>query len=975
MNTRRRASGEGGADNSGRANAPRPRAAGRAAGAQRPVVRESGLELLVAELSTAVIRATPDEVDGEVERWLARLVEVVGIDRASILQVPPEGHALVVTHTFGVDGIPPNPPIVLESEFPWYVKQGGQGRTLRLERIPEDLPPEAVAERAYVQATGLKSHLGIPINVSGRLLGGVGLFTFGTYRAWPEPLVQQLQRAAELVGTALARKEAHQALEERLAFERLIADLVQSFVNAPADQLDARIHEGLQRVVGHFGVERISFGQFSADGSALVTHQAQVCGTPETPSNITLPGYHGELLKGRIVQFSRIPDDVPDGWASERAALAGTGIRSILGIPLAVGGRVWGAIAFAALSRPQEWTDDEIQRLGLLGRIMMEAVLRRESERDERQTRHALAERVAFEDLLTELSAAFVAVPSAGVNDEIDRWLRQLAEFLGVDRCSLLQQAPDEAVLHMTHSHAGVKAPPVPTVLSRNEFPWYMMEVARGQMIRLEGLPEGLPPQADRERVHARKTGLGALLVLPFSFGAAPLGALAFASGARRHWPDALVNRLQLVAQVFASALGRRRARGLLEESLGFERLITDLVKTFVSVPGDRLDAEIESGLSQLIGHFGVERATLARLSEDGKRLIGTHMARENGVPASPVMLDFPWYVGQLRAARIIQVSNLSEDLPPEATGEHQIALETGLRSHLGIPLVADGRTWGTIGFSSFGSPRRWTDEQAHRLRLVGEIMMEAVKRHEAADAARRQRDELAHVARVAALGELTAALAHELNQPLAAIHTNAQATRRLLAAGRAPDDLDEVFGDIAAAAARAADLIRRLRNLLQRRQLEKVPLAVNEMLRDVQPILVTEAGRHGCRLTCHLAEALPMVAGDAVQLQQVVLNLARNAAEAMGAVAAAQREVVVRTADFGDGQVTVSVEDSGPPIDDASLATMFTPFHTTKPDGLGIGLAISRSIIEAHGGRLWAEPRHWTGMAVQFTLPASREG
>ena len=769
------------------------------------------------------------------------------------------------------------------------------------------------------------------------------------------------------------RSELERPVVEQLAFERLIADLVQSLVSAPPDQLDARIHDGLRRLRGPLGVERIAFGPFAADGRLLVSHQALGERIPESASRLALAGYRFELLKGRVVQLSRIPDEVPEGWAEERAALGAAGIRSMLGIPLSAGDGVWGAIELVALWQFRQWSDDEIQRLGLLGHLMMEAVRRRESEREERHTRHTLAAQVAFEDLLTRLSAAFVAVPSAAVDDEIDRWLRVLADFLEIDRCALLQRPSDEAVLHMTHFHAGTKAPPTATVVSRGEFPWYMAKVSRGQMIRIERLPEGLPPEAEHERVHATKTGSGALLVLPFSFGGAPLGALAFTSATPRPWPDALVSRLELVAQVFAGALGRRQARRALEERLEFERLITDLVKAFVSVTGDQLAAQIQTGLGQLIHHFDVDRSTLARLTDDGKGIVGAYTARANGAPPSPTSLGFPWYMEQLRAGRIIQLSRFAEDLPPTATDERQLGLETGLRSHLAIPLFGDGRLWGSIGFSSFRSPRRWTDDQAHRLRLVGEIMMEAVNRYEAAEAGRRQRDELTHMARVAALGELTSALAHELNQPLATIHTNAQATRRRLAAGPAPGDLDEVFGDIAAAAARAADLIRRLRNLLRRRQLEKIPLDVNEMLRDVQSLLVTEAKRHRSRVSCHLAELLPRVAGDAVQLQQVVLNLARNAAEAVAGGAGG--DVVVRSADLGDGYVTVSVEDSGPPIDDAALAAMFTPFHTTKPEGLGMGLAISRSIVEAHGGRLWAERRGDRGMAVRFNVPAVREG
>jgi len=230
---------------------------------------------------------------------------------------------------------------------------------------------------------------------------------------------------------------------DRLAFERLIADLVQGFADAPAEQLDAAIRDALRGLAADLGVEQISLGQFAADGGLLVTHRAQIGRAPEVPSGVSLPAYHRELLHGRFVQLGRIPEDIPEGWAEERAAFRAAGAGSILSIPLDAGDRVWGAIELFGRAHPRQsrpWSDDEIQRLRLLGCVMAERVRRRESEREERQTREALAGQVAFEDLLARLSAAFVAVPSAGVDDEIDRWLRELTAFLGMDRCSLLQQ-------------------------------------------------------------------------------------------------------------------------------------------------------------------------------------------------------------------------------------------------------------------------------------------------------------------------------------------------------------------------------------------------------------------------------------------------------------------------------------------------------------------------------------------------------
>ena len=918
------------------------------------------LDQLLLGMSSASARMTLDGMDEEIPRWLRRLVEVLGVDRASVVQAPRRGHPLRVTHTYTVEGVATNPAILPESEVAWYREQGRQDRILRLERLPDDLPAKALAERAYAKATGLKSYLAIPLTVSGSLPGGLGFASFRAYRTWPEPTVRRLRSAAELIGGALARKRADQALKEHLGFERIIADLVKSLVVAAAENLDAQIREGLGRLIGHLGVDRSSLGRFSEDLSTLsITHRGARAGVPLGPFLLGYPWYLEALRKGRTVQL---------GIGNLPAGAVTNGWRSHLGIPLVDGDRVWGAIEIGAFHEAREWTPAEIQRLRLVGEIMMGALLRRESLTEERKD--ALAERVEFEAFLTRLSSAFVAIPADEIDDEIERWLARLAEFLRVDRCSILQMPLDERFLHVTHSHAIRGAPPMPTVVSRAELPWYVTQVAQRRMVRLEQALAGLPVEAEAERAHAERSGLQSLLILPFNGDGPTRGALAFTSSSSvRDWPDVVVKRLDLVADVLAGALARKRARAALLERLAFERLITDLVKGFVSAPADQLDTRIQAGLARLVGHFGVDRISLFRLAADNIVRV-THQARLAGVPAAPDAVHAPWYVGELSQGRIVQLSRLPEELPAAATTEREWVTDSGLRSHLIIPLSAGDHVWGGIGFGAFFRHRRWTDDEAQRLSLVGEIIMEALRRRAAEEAARRQHDELAHVARVAALGELTAALAHELNQPLAAIGTSAQAIRRFLAAGRQVDNLDDVLSGITADATRAAELIRRLRNLLRRRELEKVPLDLSDVIRDLQPIAETEVRRHGARLVLQLAAGLPRVTGDAVQLQQVVLNLARNAAEAMADNPLEAREVVIRTSALPPETVTVTVEDSGPPIGAAALEAMFAPFHTTKPNGLGMGLAISLSIIEAHGGRLWAEQRPVAGLALQFALP-----
>jgi His Kinase A (phospho-acceptor) domain/GAF domain len=202
-------------------------------------------------------------------------------------------------------------------------------------------------------------------------------------------------------------------------------------------------------------------------------------------------------------------------------------------------------------------------------------------------------------------------------------------------------------------------------------------------------------------------------------------------------------------------------------------------------------------------------------------------------------------------------MNRLPRDLPSEAFAERELFRRIGVRSHVAVPLFSAGRLWGLIGLDALRRPRRWAAGEMRRLRVVGEVMMAAVLRHELEGAARRQRGELLHAARLASLSELTVALTHELNQPLTAIRANAQATRRLVARGAQAEDLDDALGDIVDDATRAANLIRRLDTLLRRRELERSLVDVNQVVRDFHVIARIEAERHGDE-TCASAGVRP---------------------------------------------------------------------------------------------------------------------
>jgi PAS domain S-box-containing protein len=233
---------------------------------------------------------------------------------------------------------------------------------------------------------------------------------------------------------------------------------------------------------------------------------------------------------------------------------------------------------------------------------------------------------------------------------------------------------------------------------------------------------------------------------------------------------------------------------------------------------------------------------------------------------------------------------------------------------------------------------------------------------------------ELARVTRVTTLGELTVSIAHEVNQPLAGIAANAQACLKWL--DRAPPNLEAarrstqwVIDDVN----RASEVIRRVRALANKTSFEKAPLDINEVIREVLVLLQRELMSHKVSLQIELAQTVPTSMGDRVQLQQVIINLVMNGIEATQSIADRPRELVIRSL-LDEKQIIVSVTDCGVGISPENAAHLFNPFFTTKSNGMGMGLSICRSIMEAHGGRLWATEAMPRGATFQFTLPVNSD-
>ena len=271
-------------------------------------------------------------------------------------------------------------------------------------------------------------------------------------------------------------------------------------------------------------------------------------------------------------------------------------------------------------------------------------------------------------------------------------------------------------------------------------------------------------------------------------------------------------------------------------------------------------------------------------------------------------------------------------------------------------------------------------DAQGKILRHLGTVH-DITERLRAEDDARQMQERLTHFGRISTMGEMAAGIAHEINQPLTAIATYAQACQRIMkihCAGntdQAIADLAQGLEQIENQALRAGEVIRRLRTFVRNREVRRESLDPNQLMEDLLMLAQTDARHHGVQIRVERGDSLPTVQADPVQMQQVILNLVRNGIDAMLDLPHERREIVLRATANEAGDVEFSVCDQGPGLADTAKRDLFNPFFTTKTAGTGLGLAISQSIVRAHGGRIWYRDNPGGGACFCFTLPAAVKG
>jgi C4-dicarboxylate-specific signal transduction histidine kinase len=401
---------------------------------------------------------------------------------------------------------------------------------------------------------------------------------------------------------------------------------------------------------------------------------------------------------------------------------------------------------------------------------------------------------------------------------------------------------------------------------------------------------------------------------------------------------------------------------------------ISEVLRAIASSPHD-LQPIFDTIIGSATRLCRANAGTLRLYEEKGLRLVAQLLQPNTLLERwSPPMLLEPGssLLAHLANGSPVLVPDLARDSDFHSDlGIIHVAKSVGFRTFLGVPMLAEDRLIGTI---YIGRLRRqpFTDKE---IELITDFAAQAAIALEITRRERQFREaqmRLAHANRLATMGQLMASITHEVNQPIAGTITNAQAALRWLAGQ--PPNLEEVrqaLTRIVNDGNRVGEVIAGIRALVKKAPQRKHGVTINDAIQEVVALTHNEAMKNRVSVQTQLAEGLPLIEGDRVQLQQVMLNLIINAVEAMSGVTKGARDLLISTGKADSEDVLVSVRDSGPGLAPAALEGLFDAFYSTKPSGLGLGLSICRSIIEAHGGRLWATGLHPHGALFQFTIPA----
>lgn len=409
-----------------------------------------------------------------------------------------------------------------------------------------------------------------------------------------------------------------------------------------------------------------------------------------------------------------------------------------------------------------------------------------------------------------------------------------------------------------------------------------------------------------------------------------------------------------------------------------FEELLADLSGTFIRTAAENIDDRIDLWLQRIVLSLGLDRGTVSQFDSNGGLYV-THQWVRNGISIldrdHDIKKSFPWLADKIASGELVVFSNLPYRLPAKAVKERDFVKIDNVRAHVTVPLKVGESIIGGLSFATVFRGRSWSKKEIRRLKLIAEVFGNALERERAFAEHRRLEQDLRKMEGVALVGELAAVLEHDLRQVLTAILANAEIAHDL--AGQENPNLIEIrdaLADIIRDDVRADEIIRNVRAMFRRGEAKRSSVDITELLSDVDRIATTSARKKGICFSIEVPESLPSVLCNRTQLTQAILNLVFNAFDSV-CDSDAPREVRLSAAQTEAYRVRLSVRDRGKGIDPKAMPRLFEPFFTTKATGMGMGLAIVRSIIENHDGRIWAEQNPGSGATFRLELPLEVKG
>ena len=412
-------------------------------------------------------------------------------------------------------------------------------------------------------------------------------------------------------------------------------------------------------------------------------------------------------------------------------------------------------------------------------------------------------------------------------------------------------------------------------------------------------------------------------------------------------------------------------------ESTGFEEFLREILAIFVRCRAIDIDREIERWMARMVAELEVDRSNLFQVDNPAGTLLNTHHWSRPGIPTLrrfDAFKAFPWIASKVLVGKVVQLSSVS-DIPCSAVVDRESYRRHGLRSHVIVPLLVGRRALGGLAFASLVGVPDWTTVKMRRLKLVASVFANALMRKHAVLERRNLLDEYRRVGRASMVGELAASVAHEINQPIAALIANAEAAKRFLAAPQPGlRRALEAVVDIECSVTRANEVIGRIQSLFRSAETKRSTVSVRKILADVSDLLQLELVSREIELRIDLATDLPPLLVDRVQICQVMTNVLTNAFDAMADNGARPRRVEIAGFQKHRAWLTITISDTGGGVEPSVAARIFDAFITSKPTGVGMGLAICRSIVKAHGGtmRLAASSSH--GATFEIRLPVHGE-